>query len=185
MVMKRKIIAMICALSAVLATVAWSEDLTTITLDEALVFSAPDGNAVTVAAGSYFVELADNNDMRLVPPEGDAVLIQATRGQHDLEIDEPVVQMIDDDEIATHVVLVLPGGEFADAMGSRGGVDVLPCDAGSRGGNRGVFGGLHRHEHFLELVVDCPMHNRSRAIAVVPRGSILRKNVDNHRLFGS
>ena len=120
--MKRIIITIICALGAVLANVAWSQDLATMVLDEALVFSAPDGDAVTIAAGSYFAELADNDEMRLVPPEGDAVLVRATRGQHDLEIDEPVVQMIDDDEIATHVVLVLPGGEFADAVGSRGGV---------------------------------------------------------------
>ena len=121
--MKRIIIAMICVLGVVQANVARSEDLTTITLDEALVFAAPNGDVVNVAPGIYDLELAEAGGLKLIPPPDDAaVIVAATRSMHDLDVAEPVARVIADDEVATHVVLVLPGGEFADAVGSRGGV---------------------------------------------------------------
>ena len=65
-VMKRILTGAICILVAVPGNLAWSEDLATITLDEALVFAAPDGDVVNVAPGRYTLELAvENNRSRL------------------------------------------------------------------------------------------------------------------------
>lgn len=121
--MNRFLISVICALGMVHADSAWSQDLVTVALDEALVFSAPNGDVVNVAPGQYVVALAEADALSLMPTEGEALIVSATRGEHEIDLAEPVAQLIaGDDELTTHVVLMLPDGTYAGAVGSRGGV---------------------------------------------------------------
>ena len=121
--MKRFLIFVICALGVVHANTARSQDFMTVALDEALVFSAPNGDVVNVAPGQYVLGLAETDALSLMPTEGEALIVSATRGEHEIDLAEPVAQLItDEDNAAFSVMLILPDGEYAEAVGSRGGV---------------------------------------------------------------
>jgi len=94
-----------------------------ISLHEELVFTAPDGSPVEVAAGSYFVEVTATRNLRLVAKEGgDALLLGATPLKHDEEVENAIALLIGDDEQAAHLLFLDPDGEAAEAVGTVGGV---------------------------------------------------------------
>ena len=127
--MKRILIFVIWALGVVQVNVAWSEDLTTITLDEALVFSAPNGDVVNVVPGHHVLALSEADGLSLTPHDGEAVIVQAIRQQHEMDVTAPIARVIPSKDEATYtVVLVLPDGEYARAVGSREGVSSRGVD---------------------------------------------------------
>lgn len=94
---------------------------TTIVLDRAVHFTAPDGSDLTVAAGTYRVEQAMSDQIRLIadPPQP-PIEIQATSIAHDESLPAPVslsvIEEGQDDQV--HVVFLLPNGQGLDATGS-------------------------------------------------------------------
>ncbi len=114
----------ICAVGLASAAEEEREGLSSVSLKETLIFSAPGGSAVNVSAGSYVLEITDAGHLTLAPVEGgDAVVVKAKTGKHDEAVNEAVALLIAaDDGPAHHLVLLLPDGELAEAVGSPSGV---------------------------------------------------------------
>jgi len=101
-----------------------ANSLSTVSLDETIVFSAPDGSPVKVAAGTYAVENTTTGDLQLVSADGsDALVLRATIRSHDEDVDDALALLISaEDGSAKHLVLLLPDGKLAEAVGNVGGV---------------------------------------------------------------
>jgi hypothetical protein len=99
-----------------------AEDLTTITLDQTVYFSKPDGNNAVAPPGIYRLLLDDRKRMRLIPVKNNekkaALLVQSVPTNHLDTIPSPVALYIPDEENIPHIVLLLPGGKGLDAVGS-------------------------------------------------------------------
>jgi hypothetical protein len=98
-----------------------------VTLDAPAVFQAPDGASVRVAPGDYAVEAAGDTDLRLTPigsAKGvDGLLLDADTGIHELFLVAPAAVSVageGEGAGARHIVLMLPGGEQREAIGSDG-----------------------------------------------------------------
>jgi hypothetical protein len=90
-------------------------------LDKASHFTAPDGTDVLVAAGTYLVEQSAETHLRLVADSPQpAVEIQATATTHEDTVASPLALAIAEEgqEDEVHLVLLLPGGQGLDALGS-------------------------------------------------------------------
>ena len=87
-------------------------------------FSAPDGSDVVVPAGIYVVELASESQLRLVPRDGEPIVVAAEQTEHEEQLDDLLAlgEETEDDEF--HVVLLLSGGIAHDAAASYSGVVV-------------------------------------------------------------
>jgi hypothetical protein len=114
---------------------AFAEDQkvrSTITLDRAVQFMAPDGNDVHLSPGTYHIEQLGETQLRLLTPDGQRIQIAATKTSHEETIFAPtaigVIEEGPDDYI--HVVLLLPGGQALDGAG-------LMTQVQSRGGALG------------------------------------------------
>lgn len=88
-------------------------------------FMTTDGTDRALAAGSYRVESVEQDKLRIVPADGgDAVVLPAVRNTHEKQIDAPVSLLLPDDQQpdVLHLVLLLPGGQALDAIGTHSGV---------------------------------------------------------------
>ena len=99
-----------------------AEDLATITFDQTVHFSRPDGIDVIAAPGIYRILVDKLRGLRLIPiknnKEKEAVLVQAVPTNHRDKIPSPVALYIPDEENIPHIVLLLPGGTGLEAIGS-------------------------------------------------------------------
>ena len=99
-----------------------AEDLTTITLDQTVYFSKPDGIDLIAAPGIYRIVLDDRRRMRLIPIKNnkkkEAFFVQAVPTNHRDKIPSPVALYLADEENIPHIVLLLPGGTGLEAIGS-------------------------------------------------------------------
>jgi hypothetical protein len=93
----------------------------TVTLSQAVHFTASDGSDVVAAAGSYLVDLAGSH--MSLKAEGQApLLFDAQPTPHSVTIETPVaVTTQDENGDVVHVVLLLPGGQAFAVPGSLSG----------------------------------------------------------------
>ena len=110
----------------VMSQASLQDPFTTIELDAPVHFLAADGSDVTVSPGTYEVESAEEW-IRLIPGERrDAVLIEADRQTHALDIDDPLAMGFpgDTEEEADlyFVMLLLPEGQSLEATGTYSGI---------------------------------------------------------------
>ncbi|MDH3769777.1 MAG: hypothetical protein OET79_02155, partial [Nitrospirota bacterium] len=118
---------LLCALLFVTESRATMTDpLTTIKIDTPIHFIAPDGSPMMVPSDTYTVEAAEEW-LRLVPGERhDAVLIEAKKGTHELELTDALALSVAgaeaDSQDLHHVILLLPNGESLEATGSYSGI---------------------------------------------------------------
>lgn len=123
-----KILLLSAVMTGLLCTSVWaevSEDPTAITLVRPVHFLAPDGSDVFVQPGIYRVESADPG-LQLIPAEGNARLLGAEAGTHDEEVKAPLAVSLASEEEEFKdlhlVMLLLPGGQSLEAVGSYSGV---------------------------------------------------------------
>jgi len=99
-----------------------AEDLATITIDQTVYFSMPDGSDVVAAPGIYRILLDEERGLRFIPIKSDkakgALLVQALKTMHRDSIPAPVAVYLPDEENIPHIVLLLPGGTGLEAVGS-------------------------------------------------------------------
>jgi hypothetical protein len=96
-----------------------AEVLDTVLLDRPVHFTTP-GAADTVAhAGTYRVQGGAPSQMKLVAVKtGTATLVDALSITHETDVAEPIALYVRNDEKTPHVVLLLPGGQGLEAVGS-------------------------------------------------------------------
>jgi hypothetical protein len=96
-----------------------------ITLDKPVHFSAPDGNDIIAASGTYRIEAIEDRALRLIPSEavsGTTPLIVAAMAlPHEQLIESRVALSVPNGEDEHHVVLLLPDGKGLDAGGTYSG----------------------------------------------------------------
>ena len=105
---------------------AITDPLTTIELDKPVHFLAPDGSDVRMDAGTYAIEPAEEWIRLMSGERHDAVLIEAKKGSHELEIEHTMAVSIpgnsEGQEDHHYVMLLLPGGQSLDATGTYSGI---------------------------------------------------------------
>ena len=100
--------------------------LTSISLETPVYFLAPDGSPLVTDSPTFSVEAAEEW-IRLVPgnPQ-DALLIEAKKGTHELEIADALALSVPDTEDAQHdrhhILLLLPDGKSLEATGTYSGI---------------------------------------------------------------
>lgn len=93
--------------------------LPTVTLDQSVHFTSPEGNDVEVPPGTYHVESAGESRLRLNSSDGGAAfLIQAPPTTHTEAIELPIALTVASGEDANHLLLLMPDHTALDAMGS-------------------------------------------------------------------
>ena len=99
-----------------------AEDLSIFSIDRAVSFSAPDGHDVIAPPGTYRIRSSEPDRLRLITMKGnsekDAFLVSALPTTHQDKIPFPMALYIPDKEQVAHVVLLLPGGQGFEAIGS-------------------------------------------------------------------
>ena len=124
--MRRSFIArVIVGLTIGLSSVVAADETSTVTLDRAVYFTAPDGGDVQIASGDYRIEPAGESQLRLVMTSGgQPIQIAAYKTSHDETLVAPIAMAIleegQDDPI--HLVLILPDHRALDAIGSYSGI---------------------------------------------------------------
>ena len=105
---------------------AITDPLTTIELDKPVHFLAPDGSDVRMDAGTYTIEPAEEWIRLMTGERHDAILIEAKKGSHELEIEHTTAISIpgksEGQEDHHYVMLLLPGGQSLDATGTYSGI---------------------------------------------------------------
>ena len=108
------------------ATVSIPPNASSIALDKAVHFSAPDGSDAIAPPGTYQVERIEETQIRLVPvgqeEQKNTVIVQAIATQPDESLGGPLALSIPYKEDEHHIVLLMPDGKALDAMGSYSGV---------------------------------------------------------------
>lgn len=97
----------------------------TITLDRGIHLFQTDGADVLVSPGTYSVEAAGADALRLVSAESHRdILLRAVPTGHDERVAEPRALSIPDEQEPDliHLVLLLPDGKALDAVGSYSGI---------------------------------------------------------------
>jgi uncharacterized repeat protein (TIGR01451 family) len=96
------------------------ESAPTFTLDKAIHFTAPDGSDLEVAPGLYRVMQAGESHMRITGEGSPPVDMQAAQIAHEESLAAPAVMIVPEEEQPDqiHLVLLLPGGQGLDAIGS-------------------------------------------------------------------
>ena len=91
-----------------------------VSLGRALYLPAPDAADVILTPGRYRMAAASESSKLQIVPSGDgrALVVQAIAIQHKQQVAEPVALSIPDREAKHHLVLLLPGGQGLDAVGS-------------------------------------------------------------------
>jgi len=102
------------------------DPLTTIELETAVHFLAPDGSDLVVEAGTYAIEPAEEWIRLMAGERYEAVLIEAKKGSHELEIEHTLAVSIpgkSEGQSDNHyVMLLLPGGQTLEATGTYSGI---------------------------------------------------------------
>ena len=105
---------------------ATSDPLTTVELETPVHFLAPDGSDLRVESGSYTIEPAEEWIRLISGARHDAVLIEATKGTHELELEQPMGLSVpgetEEEADLHHITLLLPDGHSLDASGSYSGI---------------------------------------------------------------
>jgi hypothetical protein len=96
-----------------------AEVLDTVLLDRPVHFTTPQATDTVAQAGTYRVEAGAPSVMKLVAVKhSTAMAVDALNIHHDTDIAEPIALYVRDDEKFPHVVLLLPGGQGLEAVGS-------------------------------------------------------------------
>lgn len=102
------------------------DPLTTIELETPVHFLAPDGSDLVVDAGTYAIEPAEEWIRLIAGERYEAVLIEAKKGSHELEIEDPIALSIPGTaggQADNHyVMLLLPGGQSLESTGTYSGI---------------------------------------------------------------
>ncbi len=109
---------------------------TTIRLERPIHFVAPGGADIIAAPDTYTVTAVEHSRLLLIPEKGQVpVLIEAQTTTHEEDLASPRARLIPGDGDEPHVLLLLPGGQGRDAVGSYSGartrVAVPPAPAPS------------------------------------------------------
>ena len=102
------------------------DPLTTIELENPVYFLAPDGSNVLIEAGTYAVEPAEEWIRVMSGERRDALLIEARKGTHKLELEQRMAMSLpgesEEEKDNHYVLLLLPGGESLEATGTYSGI---------------------------------------------------------------
>jgi len=102
------------------------DPLTTIELDTPVHFLAPDGSNLLVKSGTYSVEPAEEWIRVMSGERRDAVLIEARKGTHELELEQAMAMSVpgetEDEKDNHYIMLLLPGGQSLEATGTYSGI---------------------------------------------------------------
>ncbi len=115
-----------------------SNPLTSIDVETPVYFLAADGSPLVTESHIFSVEAAEDW-IRLVPEERqDALLIEAKKGTHDLELTDALALSVPDTEDGHndlhHILLLLPDGKTLEAIGTYSGIRP-----------RGLFGNVAKN----------------------------------------
>ena len=103
-----------------------SPPLTTIELENPVHFLAPDGSDLLIEAGTYSVEPAEEWIRVMSGERHDALLIEARKGTHELELEHTMAMSLpgktEDEKDNHYVMLLLPGGQSLEATGTYSGI---------------------------------------------------------------
>jgi hypothetical protein len=95
------------------------EVLDTVLLDQPVHFTTQEATDRIAQAGTYRVEAGGPSQMKLVASKhSTAIVVDALNITHENDIAEPIALYVRDDEKFPHVVLLLPGGQGLEAVGS-------------------------------------------------------------------
>ena len=95
------------------------EVLDTVLLDRPVHFTTPQATDTVAQTGTYRVEAGEPSQMKLVAlKHSTAMVVDALNIRHATDIAEPIALYVRDDEKFPHVVLLLPGGQGLEAVGS-------------------------------------------------------------------
>ena len=96
-----------------------------ITLADPVHFSGPDDQDVLLPVGSYLLEEALEDSLRVVAiPEMEAILIQAAAISHGESIETPTALSTQEGKDEHHLVLLMPDGQGYEAVGSYSGLQT-------------------------------------------------------------
>ena len=108
------------------AKAALDNPLTTIELETPVHFLAPDGSDLRVDAGTYAIEPAEEWIRLMSGARHDAVLVEATKGTHEMELEHTMGLSVpgetEQEKDLHHVMLLLPGGQSLEATGTYSGI---------------------------------------------------------------
>ena len=93
-----------------------------IDLDRPLHFITIDGADTIAPAGVYRVEPAQDAQLRLMSDGQAPILIAAVNTTHDIDLSIPFALTFAQQEDQPHVLLLMPGGQALDAVGSVSGI---------------------------------------------------------------
>ena len=100
--------------------------LTTVELDTPVHFLAPDGSDLRVEAGTYAIEPAEEWIRLMSGDRHDALLIEAAKGTHEMELEHTMGLSIpgetEEEKDFHYVMLMLPNGQSLEATGTYSGV---------------------------------------------------------------
>lgn len=98
--------------------------LTTVRLERPLHFATPAGEPVIIPPGNYVVEAQGAQELQLSTKDRTAVVVSATTGKHEEELERPVALAAPDESAPqlTHLLLLLPDGRTFQSTGSADGV---------------------------------------------------------------
>ena len=104
----------------------FSNPLITIDIESPVHFLAPDGSPLVAETNTFMVEAAEDW-IRLVPDERhNAVLIEAQKGTHQLELSNALALSVpgtdENHKDLHHVILLLPDGQSLESIGSYSGI---------------------------------------------------------------
>lgn len=95
------------------------EVLDTVSLDRPVHFTTPQAIDTVAEVGIYRVEVGEPSHLKLVALKGNSTMaVDARKISHETDIVEPIALYIRDDEKFPHLVLLLPGGQGLEAVGS-------------------------------------------------------------------
>ncbi|HEY3197897.1 MAG TPA: DUF1566 domain-containing protein [Nitrospirales bacterium] len=98
---------------------------TTITLDRAVHFSAAAGGEIVAAPDTYTVLAVENNRLLLIPAKATVpLLIKGASITHEENISEPAARSVPGEGDAIRLVILLPGGDGREALGSYSGIST-------------------------------------------------------------
>lgn len=98
-------------------------DATIVDLSESIHFQTKDGADYIVGAGPYRVVGDDSDGLKLQELEGTGtVALKAEAVTHDFELRGPLALAVPEGEDRRHIVLLMPGGQALNAIGSLTGV---------------------------------------------------------------
>lgn len=123
--MLRHYIIVLVGLLSACSTVPMSHEPSSVPLTQAVHFSSPDGSDAVASPGAYRVEQTGPTVLKLIPgEEGNqhTITVQAMRTEHEAPLSGPLALSIPYTEDEHHVVLLMPGGEALDAVGTYSGV---------------------------------------------------------------